>query len=213
MSPAVLLLAMATSTQGFIHPARAMTPAAVSRAHRMSIAEADPVPDMDRRVLMNALLVGTLAVPGAWLAGGYASFFLPPGASGGASGVSAHDALGDDVFVAKWLAGHPTGSRALVEGLNGDATYLIVDKDNTLAKYALNAICTHLGCVVPWNAAQNKFICPCHGSQYDSQGTVVRGPAPLPLALAHVNTDPAGKVILSKWKEEDFRSNSPPWWK
>ena len=40
-------------------------------------------------------------------------------------------------------------------------------------------VCTHLGCVVPWNSAENKFICPCHGSQYNNQGKVVRGPAPL----------------------------------
>ena len=61
----------------------------------------------------------------------------------------------------------------------GDPTYLVVEKDKTLATYGINAVCTHLGCVVPWNQAENKFICPCHGSQYNEQGRVVRGPAPL----------------------------------
>lgn len=61
----------------------------------------------------------------------------------------------------------------------GDPTYLVVEKDKTLASYGINAVCTHLGCVVPWNSAENKFICPCHGSQYNNQGRVVRGPAPL----------------------------------
>lgn len=61
----------------------------------------------------------------------------------------------------------------------GDPTYLIVEADRTLATYGINAVCTHLGCVVPWNKAENKFICPCHGSQYNNQGKVVRGPAPL----------------------------------
>lgn len=64
-------------------------------------------------------------------------------------------------------------------GIQGDPTYLVVEKDKTLATYGINAVCTHLGCVVPWNAAENKFICPCHGSQYNDQGRVVRGPAPL----------------------------------
>jgi cytochrome b6-f complex iron-sulfur subunit len=73
-------------------------------------------------------------------------------------------------------------------------------------------VCTHLGCVVPWSAAQNKFICPCHGSQYAPDGHVVRGPAPLPLALAHVNTDDAGKIIFSPWTEEDFRTGEKGWW-
>ena len=34
----------------------------------------------------------------------------------------------------------------------GDATYLIVKADGTLTDYGLNAVCTHLGCVVPWNS-------------------------------------------------------------
>lgn len=49
---------------------------------------------------------------------------------------------------------------------------------NTGNLCGINAVCTYLGCVVPWNAAENKFICPCHGSQYNNQGRVVRGPAP-----------------------------------
>jgi hypothetical protein len=30
-----------------------------------------------------------------------------------------------------------------------------------------------------WPQNENKFMCPCHGSQYNAQGKVVRGPAPL----------------------------------
>ena len=36
---------------------------------------------------------------------------------------------------------------------------------------------------VPWNNTENKFKCPCHGSQYNSQGKVIRGPAPLVISL------------------------------
>lgn len=35
--------------------------------------------------------------------------------------------------------------------LQGDATYLIVTNEGQIEKYGLNAVCTHLGCVVPWN--------------------------------------------------------------
>lgn len=38
----------------------------------------------------------------------------------------------------------------------GDATYLVVTNDNKLESYGINAVCTHLGCVVPWNSAENK---------------------------------------------------------
>ena len=70
----------------------------------------------------------------------------------------------------------------------------------------------HLGCVVPWNKAANKFMCPCHGSQYDETGKVVRGPAPLSLALAHIE-DNAGVVTFTPWTETDFRTGLNPWWK
>ena len=32
---------------------------------------------------------------------------------------------------------------------------------------------------------ENKFKCPCHGSQYNAEGKVVRGPAPLVRLLQH----------------------------
>src|SRR5207302_1002837 len=33
--------------------------------------------------------------------------------------------------------------------------------------------CTHLGCAVPWNDAEDRFHCPCHGSEYDKHTAVV----------------------------------------
>lgn len=56
-----------------------------------------------------------------------------------------------------------------------------MEDNKTIATYGINGVCTHLGCVVPWNAAENEFTCPAmdDGSQYNNQGKVVRGPAPL----------------------------------
>jgi cytochrome b6-f complex iron-sulfur subunit len=88
---------------------------------------------------------------------------------------------------------------------------LVVTSDQALESYGINAICTHLGCVVPWNTAENKFMCPCHGSQYDATGKVVRGPAPKSLALAHAEVID-DKVSFTKWTEEDFRTGENPWW-
>merc|ERR1711871_1550978 len=68
---------------------------------------------------------------------------------------------------------------SLSEGLKGDPTYIIVKEDGkSVENFGVNSVCTHLGCVVPWNAAENKFKGHCHGSQYNFQGKVVRGPAP-----------------------------------
>ena len=42
-------------------------------------------------------------------------------------------------------------------------------------------------------------------------GKVVRGPAPLSLALAHVDIEDDA-VIVKQWSETDFRTNENPWW-
>jgi cytochrome b6-f complex iron-sulfur subunit len=46
---------------------------------------------------------------------------------------------------------------------------------------ALSRSCTHLGCTVPWNDDENRFVCPCHASAYDEKGEVLNPPAPRPL--------------------------------
>ena len=104
-------------------------------------------------------------------------------------------------------------SLSLPRSNQGDATYIIVKDDGSIADFGLNAVCTHLGCVVPWNKAENKFKCPCHGSQYNDEGKVIRGPAPLSLALAHAAINDSDTVIFSPWTETDFRTGLQPWWK
>ncbi len=169
------------------------------------------VPDMGRRQFMNLLTFGT--VTGVALGALYpvVKYFIPPSSGGTGGGVTAQDSLGKDVKVSEFLTTHNAGDRTLVQGLKGDPTYLVVQEDKTLASYGINAVCTHLGCVVPWNASENKFMCPCHGSQYDNTGKVVRGPAPLSLALAHADIQD-DKVVLSPWTETDFRTGEEPWW-
>ena len=43
--------------------------------------------------------------------------------------------------------------------------------------------CTHLGCTVPWDQTAQKFVCPCHNSQFNREGVVENPPAPRPLDL------------------------------
>ncbi|KAL4441468.1 hypothetical protein ABPG77_001972 [Micractinium sp. CCAP 211/92] len=174
-------------------------------------AVAGEVPDMNKRNIMNLLLLGAVGAPAVGLAGPYALFFVPPSAGGGSGGQVAKDALGNDIKASSWLATHQAGDRSLSQGLKGDATYLIVTEKGEIEKYGLNAVCTHLGCVVPWNVAENKFMCPCHGSQYNAEGKKIRGPAPLSLALAHCDVVD-DVVTFSTWTETDFRTGEAPWW-
>lgn len=161
---------------------------------------------------MNLLTFGTIT--GTVLGAAYpiVKYFIPPSSGGGGGGVTAKDALGNNVKAEGFLAEHQPGDRELVQGLKGDPTYLVVKEEGGLESYGINSICTHLGCVVPWNVNAGKFMCPCHGSQYDATGKVVRGPAPLSLALAHADVTEDDDVVLTNWTETDFRTGDQPWW-
>jgi glycine/D-amino acid oxidase-like deaminating enzyme/nitrite reductase/ring-hydroxylating ferredoxin subunit len=53
------------------------------------------------------------------------------------------------------------------------------DSDGGLT--AVSTRCTHLGCQVNWNAAERSWDCPCHGSRFAPDGSVLQGPAVRPL--------------------------------
>ncbi|HET7871055.1 MAG TPA: Rieske (2Fe-2S) protein [Terriglobales bacterium] len=50
--------------------------------------------------------------------------------------------------------------------------------------FAISRVCTHLGCIV--KPTGEGFECPCHGSRYDRDGLVTKGPAPRPLQWLEV---------------------------
>ncbi len=61
---------------------------------------------------------------------------------------------------------------------------------------ALSATCTHLGCTVRTDRENGGFICPCHGSRYDSEGHVIAGPAPASLPFVRVDQDRRGRLVV-----------------
>lgn len=62
--------------------------------------------------------------------------------------------------------------------------------------FVIFAQCTHLGCTPDWEPAQNIFHCPCHGSEYDSEGINFAGPAPRPMDRCHVDLDPSNQILV-----------------
>lgn len=59
---------------------------------------------------------------------------------------------------------------------------------------AISLVCTHLGCTV--NRVETGFQCPCHGSQYDTDGIVVGGPAPKTLPWLEIKLVPGGQLEI-----------------
>ncbi|MDK1344340.1 FAD-dependent oxidoreductase [Streptomyces sp. 378] len=72
----------------------------------------------------------------------------------------------------------PPGEGAVVRA---DGGRLAVYRDDDGRLHAVSARCTHLGCLVDFNAAERAWECPCHGSRFDTDGKVIQGPATKPL--------------------------------
>lgn len=72
----------------------------------------------------------------------------------------------------------PPGEGAVVRAGGGR---LAVYRDEEGALHAVSPRCTHLGCLVDFNAAERAWECPCHGSRFGTDGRVLEGPATKPL--------------------------------
>lgn len=79
-----------------------------------TLSEDDFVPDMQRRSIMNLVLLGGAAVPVGWLGGGFIYFFVPASKGGGGAGLKALDAKGDAVKSKAWIQERGVGNRSLV---------------------------------------------------------------------------------------------------
>ena len=82
---------------------------------------------------------------------------------------------GDEAIATTLAPGEGAVVRA---GLKKVAVYC--DDDGAMRCHS--AVCPHLGCIVHWNAAENTWDCPCHGSRFNAYGSVLHGPATSGLA-------------------------------
>ena len=71
--------------------------------------------------------------------------------------------------------------------------------------FALQSVCTHLGCTPNWLEGEQKFKCPCHGSGFYKDGVNFEGPAPRPLERFAIRLADDGQLEVDKsrkFKEE-----------
>jgi len=62
---------------------------------------------------------------------------------------------------------------------------------------AIDLKCSHAGCTVHWIPDQHIFRCPCHGGEYDTNGSVIKGPPPRPLSHLQVTIGNNGDIIVT----------------
>ena len=82
---------------------------------------------------------------------------------------------------------------------NADRRVFVVREDATF--HVISAVCTHLGCTVQWKADERRFDCPCHGSRFRADGSVIGGPAPRPLSCWAVGLSPDGYLEVDAAEE------------
>lgn len=64
--------------------------------------------------------------------------------------------------------------------------------------FALNAVCTHLGCLTAWNQDLGFISCPCHGSKFKRTGEKIEGPAPKPLPWLKTWVSDEGDLMVDR---------------
>lgn len=91
-------------------------------------------------------------------------------------------------YAEKLMPGEISSPRELKAGegaIMREGLHLVaVCRDENGKLYRHSASCTHAGCVVHWNTAERCWDCPCHGSHFAPDGSVLNGPAVKPLAPA-----------------------------
>jgi glycine/D-amino acid oxidase-like deaminating enzyme/nitrite reductase/ring-hydroxylating ferredoxin subunit len=95
--------------------------------------------------------------------------------------------ISENIDVVKHFIGDRVGIRgnaSIDELAPGDGTVVRVAgadvaafRDDNGTVHAVSAVCTHLGCLVNFNPAERSWDCPCHGSRFATDGTVIEGPA------------------------------------
>ena len=61
--------------------------------------------------------------------------------------------------------------------------------DGDRAPEAFLGDCSHMGCPLSWNDAENQFECPCHQGTFDARGQVTGGPPSAPMRRLVVRVD------------------------
>jgi len=99
-----------------------------------------------------------------------------------------------DAFVASADGADLYGVALVDDRWKSSQRFFVVRERDRL--YALSARCAHLGCTVNWFGDLRIFKCPCHGSEYHSNGANFAGPAPRPLDRFRIELNADGQLVV-----------------
>lgn len=151
-------------------------------AVQSDILATDPQQEMSRREFLNYAWLASLGLITAQSLVLFYQFAMPrlgPGEFGGPVDIGLVDAL--------------PGVGAPPEPFAKAKFWWVVSATGAQAIYK---VCTHLGCIYQWKQEEFKFVCPCHGSQFEREGKYILGPAGRSLDRLVLRVfDPSGGLI------------------
>jgi thiosulfate dehydrogenase [quinone] large subunit len=170
----------------------------------LGIEEPEAYPD--RRRFLHGVLLGGVAVA----TGGFGWLLGEAGRSSLSARLAAHPTA-SPTPLATGAAPTPKGALGTLTSLKqqggsisfqvpsgslaGDPAVVVLLSNGTAAAY--DAVCTHAGCTVSFDATSDELFCPCHGATFDprNHGAVLGGPTNIPLPEVPINVDAQTGVI------------------
>jgi cytochrome b6-f complex iron-sulfur subunit len=188
-------------------PAPAKPQSVLPKPSKGAVAATATTPTSDRRGFM----IGSLFV--SWVAVAWTSF---------TAGVAAATAMCGRFMFPNVLAEPPSTIKVGLPGnydqedvnerYKAEGGFWIVRSARYSGQdiiYALQSVCTHLGCPPNWLANEQKFKCPCHGSGFYITGINFEGPAPRPLERFKVTLADDGQILVDK--SQKFQQELGQW--
>jgi cytochrome b6-f complex iron-sulfur subunit len=135
------------------------------------------MPEITRRDFLKLTTTGLLAASGLIGLGGIFRFLS-----------HATEPAPQTEFELGPASNYPVGSRTVIS----EVPAMLIHTESGFS--GLSLVCTHLGCTV--ESKDGGFACPCHGSLYAKDGSLLRGPATQRLALLPIEITSDEKLIL-----------------
>ncbi len=118
---------------------------------------------------------------------------LPSVKAAGFTTVDLTEMQPNQLAVEKWR-GKPIFVLKKTDKMKKDDRDIVVGNDRFFVAIGL---CTHLGCIPAYYPDELKFICACHGGQFDAAGRVLKAPPPSPLPIPPFKID-GTKLVLGE---------------